>query len=164
LNTYSFAVDSSGKLYVGKDSKIEVYDNQSLIKSIFPMTTKGYLFTVESDDSILLSDASTVYIMDLNGVVLSQNEDQFSETYSKLSSGKNMFVSWNGEKYLKRSNWGRVEIIHIAENTSTIIYKMPILDYIVKVVFWLLFISVFIITPVIHFQWKSGVLRESKRP
>lgn len=155
LNTYSFAVDSFGKLYVGKDSKIEVYIDQSLVKSIFPMTTKGYLFTIENDDSILLSDASTVYVMDLNGIVLSQREDQFSTVYSKLNSNKEIFVTTSGMKYIKRNILGRIEITQDFENTSTVVYRMPLLDYVVKVVFWTILVSGFIITPFIHSEWKK---------
>ncbi|HAO60422.1 MAG TPA: hypothetical protein DCQ90_00335 [Erysipelotrichaceae bacterium] len=154
LSTYSFALDSAGKLYVGKESKLEVYSNESLLMTIFPMTTKGYLFTIEYDDTILLSDASTVYIMDLTGIVLSQREDRFSETFSTLNNSKKTFVSRNGDNYQKRSIWGRDEIIHVFGNDEIVIYRMPLLDYIVKILFWALLMSGFIIAPIILLQWK----------
>ena len=154
LSTYSFALDSAGKLYVGKESKLEVYSNETLIMTIFPMTTKGYLFTIKNDDTILLSDASTVYIMDLTGTVLSQREDRFSETFSTLDNSKKTFVTKNGHNYQKRSIWGRDVIVHVFGNDEIVIYRMPLLDYIVKILFWLLLMSGFIIAPIILLQWK----------
>lgn len=153
LDTHSFAVDSTGKLYIGKDSKIEVYWDRSLLFTILN-APRGFFFTIKDDDTILLSDGSTVYIMDLFGNILSQSEDHNGETQTKLVN-KKTFISRNGEKYLKRSNWGRVEIVHVVGNREIIIYKMPLLDYIMLILLWSMGISGLILFPIILIQWKK---------
>lgn len=140
LVTHSFAVDSSGKLYVGKDSKIEVYRDELLLYKITNLP-RGFFFTIEVDDTILLSDGSTVYVMDLNGNILSQREDNNGETHIELLN-KKTYISKNGEEYRKQSNWGRVEIVHIVNNYDIVIYRMPLLDYIVLILAWILGVSV----------------------
>lgn len=140
LVTHSFAVDSSGKLYVGKDSKIEVYRDGSLLYKITNLP-RGFFFTIETDDTIFLSDGSTVYVMDLNGNILSQREDQNGESQIGLLN-KKTYISKNGEEYLKRSNWGRVEIVHFVNDDDIVIYKMPLLDYTVLILAWVLGISI----------------------
>jgi hypothetical protein len=148
----SFALDSNGNLYVGKLLKIEVFKDDSLLRTISPMP-RDYRFTIDQNDSIVLSDGSNIYVMDLTGDVLSQREDQFSEIYSELKN-KKTFVSKSGERYLKRNSWGRVEIVNVVNNNEVAIYKMPLLDYIVLILFWSIQISIFILTPFIFLQWK----------
>jgi len=142
LITHSFAVDSSGKLYVGKDSKIEVYRDKSLLYKITNLP-RGFFFTIEVDDTILLSDGSTVYVMDLNGNILSQREDNNGETHIELLN-KKIYISMNGEEYRKQSSWGRVEIVHIDKNYDIVIYRMPLLDYIVLILAWILGLSILV--------------------
>jgi len=152
LDTHSFAMDSSGKLYIGKDSKIEVYKDEAQLYTISNLP-RGFFFTIDSDNTILLSEGSTVYIMDLLGSVLSQREDHNGETQIKLVN-KKIFISSSGDKYLKRSNWGRVEIVQVVGNKEIVIYKMPILDYIVLILLWFMVISGLILFPIILLQWK----------
>lgn len=148
----SFALDSTGNLYIGKLLKIEVFRDDLLLRTISPMP-RDYRFTIDQNDSIILTDGSTVFNMDLNGNILSHSEDMYSEIYNKLHD-KKTFISKSGDKYLKRSSWGRVEIIHVVDNYEVIIYRMPFLDYVVLILFWSIVTSLFIFTPIIFLQWR----------
>lgn len=148
----SFALDSTGNLYIGKLLKIEVFRDELLLRTISSMP-RDYRFTIDQNDSIILTDGSIVYNMDLNGNILSHSEDKYSEIYSKLDD-KKIFISKRGDEYFKRSIWGRVEIVHVIDNYEVIIYRMPFLDYMVLVLFWSMIGSFFILTPIILLQWR----------
>jgi len=61
-----FAIDKNDWIYVGEETEICVYENDVLIRTINPQTSRAYAFTI-ADDQILLSTASIFYIMDLDG-------------------------------------------------------------------------------------------------
>ncbi|MHB8963504.1 MAG: hypothetical protein ACYC5K_10170, partial [Saccharofermentanales bacterium] len=96
LSLSGFAFDSSGRLYLGKDAAIEVYEGGTLKYRISPMTSRGYIFTIQSDDTILLSTSSVVYTMNLNGEVLTEEEDVGTKTFNKLQKDWKAFTSSNG--------------------------------------------------------------------
>ena len=54
-----FGIDSTGILYVGKNSAIEKIKDGKVIETLSPQTSRGYAFTIKNDDTILLSTAST---------------------------------------------------------------------------------------------------------
>ncbi len=146
-----FAVDSSGVLYIGKETKIEKYYDGKMIGTISPQTSRGYAFTIQNDDTILLSTASTVYKMDLLGNVLDKQEDTGTKTFNKLQRSKNTFISQNNRKYIMKSRFGRTVIY----SEKDIIYKMPMLDYVVKIAFLFVILSALIIVPIIIVKWKK---------
>lgn len=154
LSLSGFAIDSSGRLYLGKDAAIEVYEGSTLKYKISPMTSRGYIFTIQSNDTILLSTASTVYTMNLNGEVLTQIEDIGTKTFNKLQKSWKTFTSSNGDEYIIQSNWGRTEIVSNNKNSSIILYKVPLLDYAVKLLSIFVFTSMFVCIPIIIYKWR----------
>ena len=134
-----FGVDDSGVLYVGKDSGIEKYKDGKMIGIISPQTSRGYAFTIQGDDTILLSTASTVYTLDLSGNVLDEWEDKNTSTFNKLQFIKK-FTTKDGHKYVMKSHFGRTIICC----NNEIIYQMPLLDYIVKILWFSCFLIAFI--------------------
>ena len=112
LSINGFAVDSEGCLYVGKDFNIEVFNEDTLIRTISPKTTRGYKFTIIDGQTILLSTSSTVYTMDLLGNVLSEREDEGTKVYNELQ-WKRDFVDENGTRYTLESYWGRKRICYL---------------------------------------------------
>ena len=149
LFLHGFAVDSYGKLYLGKDSKIEVYDNSVLDYTISSMTSRGYAFTIQADDTILLSTSTIVYTLDLHGNVLNEEEDVDTKVINSLEKRKKIFYSSNGDKYILKSPWGRTEIVLERDDDIDIIYQMPILDYVVRIVMLIVFVCFFIFIPMI---------------
>lgn len=134
-----FGVDDSGVLYVGKESGIEKYKDGKMIGIISPQTSRGYAFTIQGDDTILLSTASTVYTLDLSGNVLDEWEDKNTSTFNKLQFIKK-FTTKDGHKYVMKSHFGRTIICC----NNEIIYQMPLLDYIVKILWFSCFLIAFI--------------------
>ncbi len=149
-----FAIDSSGVLYIGKDTKIEKYADGKLIGTIDPKTSRGYAFTIQNDDTILLSTASIVYTLDLNGNVINEEEDSGTRIFNKLQYGKNRFTTSDGNTYHIKSWFGRTVII---SDEGILIYKMSVVDYIVKIVFFSTIFSAFIFIPIIVFKSRKQV-------
>lgn len=139
-----FAIDSDNVLYIGKDEVIEKYKEGELIGKINPKTSRAYAFTIE-DDIIILSTSSIVYTLDLHGNVITEKEDIGTKTFNKLERKKNVYVS-DGKTYKLKSNFGRLSI---KNEYGNVLYEMPIMDYIIKLMFGLVFISVFIFVPII---------------
>lgn len=149
-----FALDSNENLYLGVYGKINVYKDGSLLYSVDAHTLRAYAFTIQND-KILISDAETVYIMDLNGNVISSYEDADTSLFNKLKKDKNSF-SLNGNTYKIQKNFGRSRIV---KDDGKVIYQMPILDYIVKIGFlismvWLVVLAIYW---VINFRRKVDV-------
>ncbi len=136
-----FAVDSKDRLYIGKGSGIAVYENGVFDHTINPKTSRGYIFTIQPYDTVVVSTGSNVYMMDTNGGLISQEEDFRSRMYYEIRKTGNPFYSANGEKYTKRSPWGRTEIIRENGEQISTIYQMPLLDYIVEITLIVVIIS-----------------------
>ena len=156
LSINNFAVDSSGCLYIGKDSAIEVVKDGKTIRELSPCTSRGYAFTIDSNDKIILSDAINLYEMDLFGNILSKREDRTSEI-NKLRKNSKYFNANDGSEYELLNNMGYYSIIHESSNSEIVtVYKMPIFDYIVKLLIILVCVSLIIIFPfIVYYAWKS---------
>lgn len=74
---------------MGVYGKINVYKDSSLLYSVDAHTLRAYAFTIQND-KILISDAETVYIMDLNGNVISSYEDADTSLFNKLKKTKTL--------------------------------------------------------------------------
>ena len=147
--TYSgFGVDSAGVLYVGKEGVIEKYDGNKMIGEISPQTSRGYAFTIKEDDSILLSTADMVYKLDLSGKVLDEWEDEGTSTFNDLQYIRK-FVGKDGRQYTMKLHFGRT-IIYSGED---VIYKMPMLDYIVRILWYSCFVGAFVLAIALFIQW-----------
>lgn len=147
-----FAVDSSGIIYIGKDSKIEKYYNGKVIGVLNPKTSRGYAFTIQNDDTILLSTASYVYVLDLDGNQLDKWEDIDTKTFDKLQYMRE-YIAKDGHKYKMKSQFGRTFIYKGDE----IVYRMPLPDYLVKISFFLSFLSLFATAPVLIIVYRHKI-------
>ncbi|MBQ3548111.1 MAG: hypothetical protein IJA44_06535 [Clostridia bacterium] len=147
--TYSgFGVDSAGVLYVGKEGVIEKYDGDKMVGTISPQTSRGYAFTVKEDDTILLSTADMVYTLDLSGKVLDKWEDEGTSTFNDLQFIRK-FIAKDGCQYTMKLHFGRTIIC----SGEDVIYKMPMLDYIVRILLCLCFIGAFVFAIALFKQW-----------
>ena len=129
LDFCCFAVDSAGKLYVGKQSRIEVYDGGEMTDSFSAMTSRGYQFTILDDDTILLSTSTVVYSMDLEGNVLDSWRENASDVSNQLYYRRASFVSADGDTYRCRNPFGWKRIV---KNGETVVYQITGLSYAVK--------------------------------
>ena len=64
-----------------------------MIGSISPKTSRGYAFTIQKDDTILLSTASSIYTLDLSGNVIDKQEDVGTKTFNELQKAKKIFIT-----------------------------------------------------------------------
>lgn len=60
------AADSDGRVYVGCDKGIEIYEKSELIRRVSIPTSRGYKFTIVND-RIILSDGDYIYTINSNG-------------------------------------------------------------------------------------------------
>ena len=148
-----FAVDSYERIYVGTESEIEVYDKGLLLKTISPKTSRGYAFTIQEDNTILLSTSTTVYVMDLDGNVINEYDDVGTKTFNMLQREKKTYVAENGSTYYLKNKMGRIEIVN---DNNDVLYKMPILDYIIKLLLFFSSVIAVIFIPIIIWRWRKS--------
>lgn len=127
-----FGVDSSGKIYVGIGHKIEVFEDGKKIHTIKKGTSRGYCFTIQKDDTILLAGGEDVFVFDLYGEhTIAQWKDPSIEDH--LEENMHSFVTSDGDVYLAASPMGRLTIYHDEKP----IYKMPLQDYVGTILFFI---------------------------
>ncbi|MGM9641484.1 MAG: hypothetical protein ACI3V3_09000 [Faecousia sp.] len=144
-----FGVDSKGNLYVGKGDnwrdRIEVFNGDQKIRAI-DIEYHAYVFTVASDDTILLYSYPNAYKMSLDGEILEQTEigsrNAFYDLY-KDQFPKNGTIVTNGKTYVMKSKLLRPTIWCDEE----VIYQMPMLSFLVRLLVIYLFISAFYMIP-----------------
>ena len=129
LSVSNFAVDSNDRVYIGTEREIAIYQNNMVVGSIVPPTSRGYAFTVTEDDNILLSTASNVYLLDLEGNVLRKVPEIGTTTFNELQRNKREFISVNGDFYQMQGNLLRTRII---KNNSENVFQISVLSVVVK--------------------------------
>lgn len=136
LSVDCFAVDSTGKLYVGSNGRICVYDNRKCLYvidkygGIGDIPVKGAIFTITSDDMITMVTGGYIVTMDLMGNVQEMKEDNASSIRAQMERKKDRFVSQNGDIYIKRNVLGRT---CIQKNGDETVYQISIGSLLVKI-------------------------------
>jgi len=128
LTMNGFAVDTNGQLYIGQANEIMVLKDGECVKTLSPKTSRGYAFTIENGEQIVLSTSTTVFIMDLDGAVISQYPDEGTQVFNRLKNPKT-FVDIHGTEYTRKNVWGRPYIY----KDGIEVYSMPLRDYAVGV-------------------------------
>ncbi len=140
-----FAVDSSGKLYIGQEGHIHVYEDSKLVRTISEfdglgsIPVKGFVFTIEADDTITMATGGHVISMDLEGKVLETQKDTAEASVrSRLESGKYRFRSSNGDMYRLKSSLGRTSIV---KNDAEVVYQISALSFAAKIALCIAIVS-----------------------
>ena len=124
-----FAVDSFGRVYISRTYKIDVYDDGEWSHSIpTPAMAKLRYFTIDSEDTFLLRLSGDIYKMDLQGNVISIDQNASERELEKLGEDNIFFVSASGDRYKLLNTLG---YYRISKNDTEIVYSMPVFDYIV---------------------------------
>ena len=137
---HCFAVDNQGLIYVGLENEIQVYDKNQHIRSISPQTSRGFMFTINKDNTILLSTADTVFSMDLDGNILSSHPDPGADTYNQIQYRKNHFTTQKGDTYKIVSSLGWSRIV---KNGATVVYQISSISFITKMMLYISFCITF---------------------
>lgn len=135
-----FGVDSKGRVYVGENEGVCIYQDLLKIGSI-EIQGDTYLVDVDESDSIRVVYTSQVDWLDMSGNVVKTMDDPNARTYSQLSSAGKRFVSANGDIYKKTGQYGWTRII---KNNSEIVYCQSILSFAVKMLLQVCAISMFV--------------------
>lgn len=153
-----FAADSQGRLYVGRDKRIEVFEQGKKIGEISPRTERGYTFTVLPDDTILVYTGSMQRILDIQGNELgNSNTDTFKNSNHYPTSIRFKFISSSGDIYRVHLPLGYTII---CKNGKEIVYTLPVAAYIVRVLFVLAFPTTAFL--MISYLMKFGVPKSNK--
>ena len=123
-----FAVDKEDNLYIGTPSLIKVYSqNGYILRSFSPKTSRGYDFTIKDGEVVLIDKGDKQYALDLYGNYLQEVTDD-----DLRISNSNEFVSESGNVYKVTNRLFRTTIWTVEGNFERLVFKMPIRDYIVK--------------------------------
>lgn len=121
LNINSFAVDTSGLVYVGGSDGISVYQDGNMVRTFDPPTSRGYLFTIQEKDTLMLFAGRRMYTMDLQGNIL-EAIDYADASVKDIPSSNRTFVSSNGDEYKLKSFIG---IPRVIKNGNEVVYQAP---------------------------------------
>jgi len=156
ISYHGFAIDDDKNLYLGKDSVIQVIGhNGEIVREINPNTSRGYHFTIVEDNTLKISTGDYLYTTDLSGKVDSKKEIFDYKDDAFIRESKHRFVASDGTEYVMKNHLFRTMIYRLDGNQNTVIYKMPVLDYIAKLSFYAMIISGFIVIPIIIIKWRK---------
>ena len=123
-----FAVDNDGMLYVGKNRKIDVYDNSEFVKTVY-CTTRGYHFTIQ-DENLYIATGGQVKIMDLYGRIIETIEDSTYGEEHRLAKERFLYVT-DDARYVATNTFGFYKITKCSnDGGSEVVYQKPILDFV----------------------------------
>lgn len=138
------------KTYIGNGSVIQVLSPDGKeIRSLNPITSKGYEFTIIDGDLIFVDTGSTVYTMDLYGDIIQKSGSAGKS--GTIFSNYNKFgcTASDGTKYIMKNIFFRTKICEVSNGKYKQVYIMPIYDFIAKLSFLLCILSVIILLPFI---------------
>lgn len=123
-----FGVDSTGRVYVGENKGIGIYQERTKI-GVIEIQADAYFIDVDENDQIRIVYTSRVDWMDLSGKVVKTMDDPYAQTYSQLNSASNKFVAANGDTYREIAHYGWTRIV---KNNSEVVYYQNHLSLLVK--------------------------------
>jgi len=159
---YGFAVDNNGFLYVGKNSRIDVYDNGVFVKTVYE-TSYGYSFTIKNEN-LYIATESQVKVMDLSGTLIETTDDSVwpTEQY-RMDRDKSVFLT-NNARYVATDILGFYKITRYNNNgTREIVYHIPVIDYAVHCAILFITIVSFVIFIRTHKKWLQDEKEKKKK-
>lgn len=121
LSYSSMAVDTEGRLYLGRGDRIEIYEAGTRTASIAPKAGKSYLFALQGEE-LVLSTGKTVITLDLQGNGIDQQPDENGTVYQQLKAQKGTFTAADGTVYTLRHEMLATEV---TAQDGTVLYAEP---------------------------------------
>lgn len=144
-----FAIDGDSNIYLAKDGVIDVLNPQGeILRTISPYTTRDYKFTLTSDNTIRICTGDYIYQTDLSGNLISKKELSDSTLDERIEMSRHKYVASNGTVYTMKNSLLRTYIYRMDGAQRTVVYQMPIFDYVVKVLAIVSFLSFIIVVPI----------------
>jgi hypothetical protein len=131
MDINGFGVDSQGRMYIGRLHQIDIYVDGEKQDTIQIPKYRVWTFSVQEDDTILLSDAKVAYTMDLSGNIISEADDSSARTYAGLWP-RTKITGNDGKLYRVFGLW-RTQIVCVENNE--VVYQIPFVDIFSRVVF-----------------------------
>ncbi len=136
----SFDVDSKGRVYVGENEGVCIYQDRDKIGSI-AIQGETYFVDVDESDNICVVYPSRVDWMDSCGNIVKTIDDPNANTYAKLSGEEKTIVAVNGDTYKIIGQYGWTRIV---KNNSEIVYCQSVLSFAVKMLIQICTVSMFV--------------------
>lgn len=130
LEFNGFGIDSNGLLYIGRLHQIEIYNEGKQIQKLTTPADRGWVMAVDDKDNILVSNMSTIIILDTDGSVITTHKDIHSERYYKIRSIRQVKML-DGSIYELKHKW----IWPTIQRNGTTIYRVPFADFVTRVLF-----------------------------
>lgn len=143
-----FGVDSTGKLYIGRKSQIEVYHEGKQTDLLQSPEGRGWNMGISSDDHILVTSGGDIYTLQLDGTVIEKESDLNGKV--NLTLYKQRLITGNdGAQYRLRHEWFWPTIT----KNGNVVYMAPIVDMFARMVFMLVLI---LIPPGLFYEIRKG--------
>jgi len=129
LSYNGFAVDEQGRLYLGRQKRIDVID-KGVVVDEYDAPFRGYALSF-SNGLLIVDLGDERCILDSTGRIVLREEDH-------EYTNKHSFVSENGTRYIMRNVLLRPSIYMGQGEYKELLYQMPIFDYVVKILMCIL--------------------------
>ena len=157
MTWHGFGVDSKGRIYTGQSGKIILHMNQEPVAEIVIPKYRTYYFTVQTDDTILIADASNVNIYDISGNLLDRYPDPGPSKFNELQWLRTVHTP-SGDTYKSRNIFGYHSII---KNNETTVYCTSSDDYLLSLL--AILALVFLFATIIIMLVYTNVSRKNTR-
>lgn len=154
------AVHKDGNLYIGSEGnrtegKMYVIDpSGNLVETFKVPAYSPYEFTV-TETAVLVISYRDISVLDLHGRVIKEGELP-EQLRRKIQLRQTEVVTEDGKVYTMKTHFLRT-IVQVQEGeTVRTIYEMPMLDYVVKIMFVSIFIAGFLYIPFAIYRIRGG--------
>ena len=149
-----FGVDSTGTLYVGRKSQIEVYRDGKQVDCLPSPFGRGWNMGISLDDHILVTSGGDIYTLQLDGTVIRKDSD-IGGKMSLMLNKQRLLVRNDGTQYRLQHEW----IWPIITKNGQVIFMAPIVDMLARASFILFFI---LVSPGLIYEIISGRKKQAK--
>ena len=156
VSYHGFALDDNANIYLGKGSNIEVLNHKGeVLRNISSYTSRGYKFTIAADNTIRISTGDYLYKTDLLGNLINKKVISDYTEDELVGINGHEFTTPDGTVYVMKNFILRTYIYRLEETKNIVIYKMPVFDYIIKLLAFICFISIIIVVPICIIKYRK---------
>lgn len=147
-----FAIDERGLLYIAGTGVIDVIQQGNKVRELDVPTSRGFDFTIENGDTIIVITGTECYKLDLCGNIIDKS-DANQDLRAKIVKESSQYTTKDGLTYCKSAPWGRPQIAFLQNGKEMVAYQMPIIDYIVRIILFFAAIGLCYCL-IMLFRWK----------
>ncbi len=143
-------VDKNENIYILNDyfNKVQIYNKDGkFLYSINPDITGSMTISLDEEDNlnIAINESKIINVYDENGFIINQIQDSLNFQYREFDKNLNKVVYCDENNYYKFSNFlGYTKIYKYTDGKKELIYKLETTDYITKISFIIIEITLFL--------------------